>query len=59
MGADAIHSIDNSLRTNNAALHVFAGNPFTATCSQWDPATLDESPFDIPYVMSLYPTPTS
>jgi predicted metal-dependent enzyme (double-stranded beta helix superfamily) len=59
MGADAIHAIENPLRTNNAALHVFAGNPFTAPCSQWDPNTLEQAPFDIPYVMSVYPSPTS
>lgn len=58
MGADAVHSIENPLRTNNAALHVFAGNPFAAACSQWDPVTLEQAPFDIPGVMSSYPTPT-
>lgn len=59
MGADAIHSIENPLRTNNAALHVFAGNPFTAACSQWHPDTFEQAPFDIPYVMAMYPTPTT
>ena len=58
MGADAIHAIENPLRTTNAALHVFAGNPFTAACSQWDPDSLERAPFDIPYVMSVYPSPT-
>lgn len=58
MGADAIHSIENPLGTHNAALHVFAGNPFTAACSQWDPETLHEAPFDIPNVMAAYPSPT-
>lgn len=57
MGADAVHAIENPLRTNNAALHVFAGNPFAAPCSQWDPDTLEHAPFDIPHVLSIYPTP--
>lgn len=57
LGADAIHSIENPLRTNNAALHVFAGNPFAAACSQWDPDSLEHAPFDIPHVLSVYPTP--
>ena len=57
MGADAVHAIDNPLRTTNAALHVFAGNPFAAACSQWDPDTLDQAPFDISYVLSVYPSP--
>ncbi len=59
MGADAIHAIENPRGTNNAALHVFAGNPFTAQCSQWDFATLEEAPFDTACVMSAYPTPAS
>jgi predicted metal-dependent enzyme (double-stranded beta helix superfamily) len=58
MGADVIHAIENPLSTNNAALHVFAGNPFTAACSQWDADTLEQAPFDIAYVMSAYPSPT-
>lgn len=59
MGADAIHAIENPLRTNNAALHVFAGNPFTAACCQWDPDTLDQAPFDIANAMTVYPSPTA
>jgi predicted metal-dependent enzyme (double-stranded beta helix superfamily) len=57
MGADVVHSIENPLRTNNAALHVFAGNPFTAACSQWDPQTLEQAPFDTAYAMTVYPSP--
>ncbi len=59
MGADAVHAIENPLRTNNAALHVFAGNPFVSACSQWDPESFEPAPFDIPYVMSVYPSPTA
>lgn len=59
MGANAIHSIENPLGSYNAALHVFAGNPFTAATSQWDPDSLQQAPFDIAYVMSVYPSPTN
>ena len=61
MGAEVVHAIENPLRSNNASLHVFAGNPFTAACSQWDPNTLAEAPFDAAYAQAVYPnaTPTS
>jgi predicted metal-dependent enzyme (double-stranded beta helix superfamily) len=57
MGADAVHSITNPLRTNNAALHVFPGNLFTTPHLQWDSDTLQEQPFDNAYIMEVYPTP--
>lgn len=59
MGTDAVHSIENPLRTNNAALHVFAGNPFTTPHRQWDSRTLQEAPFDNAYMMEVYPSPES
>ena len=58
MGTEVVHSIENPLRSNHAALHVFAGNPFTAACSQWDQRTLAEAPFDADYAMAVYPSPT-
>jgi hypothetical protein len=57
MGTDAVHSIKNPLRINNAALHVFAGNPFTTPHLQWDPKTLQESPFDNAFMMEAFPSP--
>jgi len=57
MGTDAVHSTYNPLRINNAALHVFAGNPFTTPHLQWDAATLEEAPFDNAYIMQAYPSP--
>lgn len=56
-GRDVVHSIENPLGTNNAALHVFAGNPFTTPHLQWDAETLQESPFDNGYMMQAYPAP--
>lgn len=55
MGKDVIHSIENPLKTNNAALHVFAGNEFAVPHSQWDIETLEEQPFSSEYAMTLYP----
>jgi hypothetical protein len=57
MGTDAVHSIENPLRKNNAALHVFAGNPFTTPHRQWDAVTLQQGPFDHAYMMRAYPSP--
>jgi predicted metal-dependent enzyme (double-stranded beta helix superfamily) len=57
MGADAIHAIENPLTSVNAAIHVFAGNPFIDACSQWDFETLTEVPFDIPAILEAYPSP--
>ena len=55
MGAKTIHATENPLRSNNAAILVFAGNPFAAPCSMWDPDTLAESPFDRDYARHAYP----
>ena len=57
MGTNVVHSIQNPLSINNAALHVFAGNPFTTPHLQWDAGTLQEAPFDNAYMMQAYPTP--
>ena len=57
MGTDVVHSIQNPLSINNAALHVFAGNPFTTPHLQWDAETLQEAPFDNAYMMQAYPSP--
>jgi hypothetical protein len=55
MGAETIHSIENPLGSHNAAIHLFAGKPFTAACSQWDPDTWNERPFDADYARAAYP----
>jgi predicted metal-dependent enzyme (double-stranded beta helix superfamily) len=57
MGTDAVHSIANPLRTNNAALHVFAGNVFATPHLQWDAETHEQAPFDNAYMMQAYPSP--
>lgn len=55
MGEAVIHSIVNPLKTNNAALHVFAGNEFAVSHSQWDIETLQEQPFSNEDAMTAYP----
>ena len=58
MGKDVIHAIENPLKTNNAALHVFAGNEFAVSHSQWDIETLEEAPYSNEYGMTVYPALT-
>ncbi len=55
MGKDVIHAIVNPLQTNNAALHVFAGNEFAVAHSQWDIETLEHEAFSNDYAMTVYP----
>jgi predicted metal-dependent enzyme (double-stranded beta helix superfamily) len=55
MGKDVIHSTENPLEGNNAALHVFAGDEFAASHSQWDIETFEEQGFSSEYAMTVYP----
>lgn len=58
LGTNVIHAIENPLRTNNAAFHVFAGNEFAVAHSQWDLETLAESQYSNEYAMTVYPSLT-
>jgi predicted metal-dependent enzyme (double-stranded beta helix superfamily) len=47
LGHNTIHAVTNPLSRFTGAIHVYGGN--LATCvgrSEWNPATLEESPFD-------------
>jgi predicted metal-dependent enzyme (double-stranded beta helix superfamily) len=57
MRPNVVHSIENPLRQINAALHVFAGNPFTTPHLPWDAVTLQEAPFDNASMMEAHPSP--
>ena len=46
LGQDVIHSVTNPLPRFTAALHVYGGDFFAATRSEWDPETLTEQPYD-------------
>lgn len=41
LGDDAIHAVTNPLGRCTAAIHVYGGNFFTRSRSQWDAATLE------------------
>ena len=48
LGRDVIHAVANpSRRTFTGAIHVYNGDFFTIPRSQWDPATLEERPYEM------------
>lgn len=47
LGKDIIHSVRNPLNVPTGAIHVYGGDFFGISRSEWDPATLFERPFDI------------
>ena len=44
--ADALHSVTNPLQRFTGGIHIYGGDFFNTTRSQWDPETLDEEPSD-------------
>ena len=44
--ADAIHSVTNPLQRFTGGIHIYGGDFFDTTRSQWNPETLDEEPSD-------------
>ena len=47
LGSSVIHSVTNPLRRFTAAIHVYGGDFFAVPRSEWDPATLQERPYDM------------
>ena len=43
----AIHSVTNPVEGYTAAIHVYGGDLSSKKRSQWEPATLQEEPFDL------------
>jgi predicted metal-dependent enzyme (double-stranded beta helix superfamily) len=46
LGHNIIHSVTNPIPRLTGAIHVYGGDFFAATRSEWDPETLMEGPFD-------------
>lgn len=46
LGRDVIHSVTNPIGKMTSALHVYGGDFFAPGRSEWDPETLEKSPFD-------------
>jgi len=43
---DALHSVTNPLQRFTAGIHIYGGDFFHTTRSQWNPETLEEEPSD-------------
>ena len=54
MGKEAIHAVANPRREFAVALHVYGGDFFDATRSEWDPVTFQESPRDLEGTRRLF-----
>lgn len=51
---DAIHSVTNPLPRFTGGIHIYGGDFFDTTRSQWDPETLDEEPSDGNVIRAIF-----
>ncbi len=54
LGRDIVHSVLNPIPRLTGAIHVYGGDFFGTTRSEWDPETLREQPCDTARVMQLF-----
>jgi predicted metal-dependent enzyme (double-stranded beta helix superfamily) len=54
LGHDIIHSVTNPLPRLTGAIHVYGGDFYAVTRSEWDPETLSERPYDREKNMRLF-----
>jgi predicted metal-dependent enzyme (double-stranded beta helix superfamily) len=54
LGHDIIHSVTNPLPRLTVAIHVYGGDFYAMTRSEWDPETLTERPYDREKNMRLF-----
>ena len=52
--ADAVHSVTNPLLRFTGGIHIYGGDFFDTTRSQWDPETLEEQPSDGAVIRGLF-----
>lgn len=51
---DAIHSVTNPLIRFTGGIHIYGGDFFDTTRSQWNPETLDEQPSDGDVIRAIF-----
>ena len=51
---DAIHSVTNPLLRFTGGIHIYGGDYFETTRSQWNPETLDEEPSDGAVIRGIF-----
>jgi predicted metal-dependent enzyme (double-stranded beta helix superfamily) len=54
LGETVIHSVENPLGSFTGAIHVYGGDFFGVPRSEWDPATLQERPYDVENVKRIF-----
>ncbi len=54
LGRDVIHSVTNPLDRLTGAIHVYGGDFFAVSRSEWDPETLLEGRYDLPKNMRRF-----
>ncbi len=54
LGQDVIHSVTNPIPRLTGAIHIYGGDFFAASRSEWDPETLREQPCDVQKNLRLF-----
>jgi predicted metal-dependent enzyme (double-stranded beta helix superfamily) len=54
LGRDIIHTVTNPLPRLTGAIHVYGGDFYAASRSEWDPETLLERPYDMQKNLALF-----
>ena len=54
LGRDIIHTVTNPLPRLTGAIHVYGGDFYAASRSEWDPETLTERPYDMERNLRLF-----
>ncbi len=54
LGRDIIHSVTNPISKLTGAIHVYGGDFFDVTRSEWDPESLREVPYDMEETLRLF-----
>lgn len=54
LGEAVIHAVANPLRAFSGAIHVYGGDFFGTSRSEWTPDTLQERPFDPARARQVY-----
>ena len=53
-GADVIHSVVNPVPRLTGAIHVYGGDFFGVSRSEWDPDSLQEKPYDLEKTLRMF-----
>ena len=54
LGRDIIHTVTNPLLRSTGAIHVYGGDFFAVSRSEWDPETLLERPYEMEKNLQLF-----